>query len=394
MATNQQIQNASDALATNPMFHMSLASKELFHSNFLYWLWISDAKAFLKLLDNLSDCEDFSKMDPKQIEVKREYQHFDLCVVEKGNPHNVLLLIENKVKSIPYIEQLEQYTAQLNDFSEKSYNKLSRKVKAQTSYDKNKQYKKVLLTLMQNIPDEEKIKQDGWSIKNYEHLVTSIKSYSKHTTNINEDEKLFIKYYQEFIEQLNSLVQGWSDTFKIGNSVLLNENLYKVANELRLHDLYGKLYYSWIACELNTRLKNAQLLGGWGKNNDKSISAKAEYTKVQPMITIAIPEVYKGAEFCIQIQGNHYRHAIARPNETFESVKGEFENKKDVCDFWWTKKYTKKFTHFGGFIYKYWKLKEEVAKNQFTEQTVNDLIVYIIKDLKKLKQKKNDWQNI
>ena len=110
-----------NALNANPMFHMSLASKELFHSNFLYWLWKLDASKFLTLLDKLSECNDFSRLTPDSIEVKREYQHFDLCVLEKGHPNNVLLVIENKVKSIPYVEQLNAYTGKLDENCKKKY---------------------------------------------------------------------------------------------------------------------------------------------------------------------------------------------------------------------------------------------------------------------------------
>lgn len=368
MATNQQKQNALDALNANPMFHMSLASKELFHSNFLYWLWKLDAKKFLTLLDKLSEdksseCKDyFGKKDPKTIEVKREYQHFDLCVLEKGT-NKVLLVIENKVKSIPYVEQLNEYTGKLDG-----------------------DCKKVLLTLMQEFPDKNNI--SGWEIKHYNDLADAIsKSY------VDTEYQTFIDYYLEFIKQLNGLVKEWLDDYENRKLVLLNEDIHNAAYELRLHDLYGKLYYSRMAYEINDRLSKEGLLNGWGMQRDKKISAKAEYTMMQPMITIAIPEVYKGAEFCIQIQGNHYRHAIARPKAKFEDVKNEFEQYKDVCDFWWTDKYTKKFNHFGGFIYKYWKLKEKVAKNQFKEINRDELKTRIIEDLTNLKNKISEWQN-
>ena len=48
MATNQQLQNALDALNANPMFRLSMSSLELFHSNFLEWLFDLDHKAFLE----------------------------------------------------------------------------------------------------------------------------------------------------------------------------------------------------------------------------------------------------------------------------------------------------------------------------------------------------------
>jgi hypothetical protein len=360
MATNQQLQNALDALNANPMFHMSLASKELFHSNFLYWLWKLDASKFLTLLDKLSECKDYFCNMIDTIEVKREYQHFDLCVLKKGT-NEVLLVIENKVKSIPYVEQLNEYTGKLDP-----------------------RCKKVLLTLMQEFPDKNNI--SGWKIKHYNDLADAIsESY------VDTEYQTFIDHYLEFIKQLNGLVKEWLDDYENRKLVLLNEDIHNAAYELRLHDLYGKLYYSIMACEINDRLSKEGLLNGWGRQRDKKISAKAEYTKVQPMITIAIPEVYNEAEFCIQIQGNHYRHAIARPNAKFEDVKNEFEQYKDVCDFWWTEKYTKKFTHFGGFIYKYWKLKRKVAKNQFEETNIDELKNHISEDLTNLKEQISKW---
>ncbi len=353
-----------NALNANPMFHMSLASKELFHSNFLYWLWKLDASKFLTLLDKLSECNDFSRLTPETIEVKREYQHFDLCVLEKGT-NNVLLVIENKVKSIPYVEQLNEYTGKLDG-----------------------DCKKVLLTLMQDFPDRENVRNDNWNIIDYNLLATRIKECFSSITGA---EKIFIDHYLKFIEQLNGLVKEWLDDYNNRKLVLLNEDIHNAAYELRLHDLYGKLYYSRMACEINKILSDKGLLNGWGTQRDKKISAKAEYTMVQPMITIAIPEVYNDAEFCIQIQGNHYRHAIARPNAKFEDVKNEFEQYKDVCDFWWPEKYTKKFTHFGGFIYKYWKLKRKVAKNQFEETNIDELKTHIIEDLTNLKEQISKW---
>ena len=352
-----------NALNANPMFHMSLASKELFHSNFLYWLWKLDASKFLTLLVKLSG-DKLSECKAKTIEVKREYQHFDLCVLEKGT-NKVLLVIENKVKSIPYVEQLNEYTGKLDG-----------------------DCKKVLLTLMQDFPDRENVRNDKWNIIDYNLLATRIKECFSSITGA---EKIFIDHYLKFIEQLNGLVKEWLDDYNNRKLVLLNEDIHNAAYELRLHDLYGKLYYSRMACEINKILSDKGLLNGWGTQRDKKISAKAEYTMVQPMITIAIPEVYNDAEFCIQIQGNHYRHAIARPNAKFEDVKNEFEQYKDVCDFWWPEKYTKKFTHFGGFIYKYWKLKRKVAKNQFEETNIDELKTHIIEDLTNLKEQISKW---
>ena len=185
MDTNQQVKNALDALNANPMFHMSLASKELFHSNFLYWLWKLDASKFLTLLDKLSgdklsECKDYFCDMIDTIEVKREYQHFDLCVLKKGT-NEVLLVIENKVKSIPYVEQLNEYTGKLDE-----------------------NCKKVLLTLMQDFPDRKNVRNDNWNIIDYNLLATRIKECFSSITGA---EKIFIDHYLKFIEQLNGLVK-------------------------------------------------------------------------------------------------------------------------------------------------------------------------------------------
>ena len=86
-------------------------------------------------------------------EVKREYNNFDLCIVEgnpkgdveeeeellqerelpsdrNGNEHTeevqggrILFVLENKVKSIPYEDQLKQYSSEAEELNRKFYHK-------------------------------------------------------------------------------------------------------------------------------------------------------------------------------------------------------------------------------------------------------------------------------
>ena len=110
MATNQQLQNALDALNANPMFRLSMSSLELFHSNFLEWLFDLDHKAFL-------ECFSLTVSNPTACTIEREY-HLgttklatgknkqwvtDIAVFENGN---LILIIENKIKSTPSKGQL------------------------------------------------------------------------------------------------------------------------------------------------------------------------------------------------------------------------------------------------------------------------------------------------
>jgi hypothetical protein len=68
------------------MFHLSLGSKELFHSNFLYWLSIVDRDAFLSVMHGLAKVEKFwweDSYSQDNIEVRRESRNFDLSIYVK-----------------------------------------------------------------------------------------------------------------------------------------------------------------------------------------------------------------------------------------------------------------------------------------------------------------------
>ncbi len=72
------------SLKSNPIFQLSLASKELFHSNFLYWL-SQDEKLkglFQKVISSLCDNKIIWN-DLGDYVVLREYKNFDLCICKK-----------------------------------------------------------------------------------------------------------------------------------------------------------------------------------------------------------------------------------------------------------------------------------------------------------------------
>ena len=95
-----------EALKKSPMFQLSLSSKELFHSNFLYWIWNISPALFKDIINELLG-HNSSKTWPDKYSVKREYNNYDLCVVDSID--TVKLVIENKVKSIPNLKQLKAY---------------------------------------------------------------------------------------------------------------------------------------------------------------------------------------------------------------------------------------------------------------------------------------------
>lgn len=117
----------SDALRNSPMFQLSLSSKELFHSNLLAWLaedpdttnlFVEVLKLFRLKEERAIELADGIRNGTYM--VLREYKNFDFCICEKLRnwkedseeeyvPGQVVLVLENKFKSIPYEVQLKGY---------------------------------------------------------------------------------------------------------------------------------------------------------------------------------------------------------------------------------------------------------------------------------------------
>ena len=156
-----EAQDCYKNLEKSPMFKLSLSSKELFHSNFLEWLSTVEMEQFKKLILQMAGVQCGKERDDwtwdLTWEVKREYNNFDLCIVE-GNPKGnveeeedlrqerelhldggenehaediqggrILFVLENKVKSIPYEGQLKQYSTEAEEMNGKFYYKEAEK---------------------------------------------------------------------------------------------------------------------------------------------------------------------------------------------------------------------------------------------------------------------------
>lgn len=97
-------------LRSNPMFRLSMSSLELFHSNFLEWLFDLDHEAFLKCFaprfSNPAACtieREYHLGTTKLATGKNKQWVTDIAVFENGN---LILIIENKIKSTPSKGQL------------------------------------------------------------------------------------------------------------------------------------------------------------------------------------------------------------------------------------------------------------------------------------------------
>ena len=119
---------------------------------------------------------------PEKYIVKREHKNYDLCVTDAEN--NVFLVIENKVKSVPYKEQLDIYMAASPDASH------------------------LLLALADEFPDKAEIKKD-WTVVNYEILSRALRKFISDAA-LGSYQTDILLDYADMIESLHQIQKQWT----------------------------------------------------------------------------------------------------------------------------------------------------------------------------------------
>lgn len=110
--TTNIIEEQLQRLNRSPLFAISLSGKELSHSNFWAWLLeqeVEENHPFIEVF-----IPDFYQNECTFISVEREKKHVDLTITYKNKANETkVLIIENKIKSIPTKEQLIRYEEEL-----------------------------------------------------------------------------------------------------------------------------------------------------------------------------------------------------------------------------------------------------------------------------------------
>lgn len=219
----EEIRNIILRLKNNPLFYMSQASKELFHSNFWEWLAEKNTIETLKIFsdkdyeeNNLSFKREYNqtckKTSPEKEKIKSKN---DMVFIQgKGGKRKVVLVIENKVKDFPYEKQLKRIRASFNNDEAIEY---------------------VLVTLYLN----EGQHFDGWNkILRYNQIADRIKP-EQFTEN--EFESSLIKSYTEFCKTLHELASALPITTDYDFTFSLNRPLMIKLNEVKLAEGYSKM---------------------------------------------------------------------------------------------------------------------------------------------------------
>lgn len=360
-------------LQKNLVFHLSLNSKELYHSNLLNSIATKYPNLFNKVLENLD--VDF-KISEEQMP-KREHKNLDFCVLDKGK---IVFALENKFKSIPYKEQLDKYNGTIGNKDDQPV-------------------QRVLLTLSTNFPDREAIEQlnPKWKIVTYEGYIEALQSALKDENLNNELEKNQNKIEWEFDKQLYIRYCNWVSTIAEYINGKLNSPDKKWSDmfdsdleEIRMNDIWQKVYVNHIVEQLKKNIvkqlkKNCQNLptndvGELVKHNNsknnpyEGIFVESNFTK-GAFFGIVIPHKVpdKNNWFCvvIQIQNNYYRIGVVYEKELYQNnkvYKNHIDNQANALLNYYERK---KFNCFdGSFPYKYFDWAIDYKKRQ-----IKDLLI-------------------
>ena len=262
-------------LKKSNLFFLSLHSKELFHSNFIAWIAERDKEAFRTFF------EDFTGIQlPNGFTVKREYKNFDLCI---GQDASISCIIENKVKSMPYAEQLEKYSEKLESMGAKDA-------------------KKVLLSL----PTESLPHVEGWVCRTYEDLANSLAGI---VTSFKGYNKFILEDYIEFIKTLHQLQEEWGIPEKYKAAFTMDDE----TKVLRIDDLCQKIIYSKVLNQIIDELDYKNCVIGSSLNKlkaykgEKKVFADCGLSRSIGLLEVKV-KVNSGYVLGIQLQGAQYRY--------------------------------------------------------------------------------------
>lgn len=354
-------------LKKSPMFNLSLSSKELFHSNFLAWIAEDEdtKELFVSILElfglDNNTATDYAKgirEQPPRYIVKREYNNFDFCICEnidnweKGFkqdaeekiPGRVLLVLENKFKSIPYKAQLEEYQTEVVGLNEqasvneakwlclkdepnkKPHGKSAIYKCKKDKVDKNYNGQKchfVLLSLAKEVcglsikteKSQRVIKtadDNQWHFVTYkqysEKLRVQTKSQSNFKCNVILDYASYIDTFCKYL--INKIPQ---DILKEKWTSILSSNSELVA--IRMDDIWQKLIVNLIAVRFCEKYKKECVFGNDAKtfienNNLKDkVHVASGFSRGTGLFEVKI-KIDDECLFGIQIQDGYYKRLL------------------------------------------------------------------------------------
>ncbi len=271
----ENIIDLKNNLKNNPLFQLSLSSKELFHSNFLYWMATTEQlrpvfcgamnslyrpEIFVEKPDGWCICVGDNHVGLDECVVLREFKNLDFCICKKvkekdnGNDYmldddtntdvdeldrdkagEILFVIENKVKSICTKQQLVGYNQKILEHN-LPYYKMDCGVKRlkDIKIDQNRLPKCMLLSMVKEFAEKEAINgmaNDCVSITKGKSVVTvkgmswKIADYAKLSNSLQKTSSSgCLSFSQQIINEYAAFIGTFSDMLN-GSVININEDI-------------------------------------------------------------------------------------------------------------------------------------------------------------------------
>ena len=280
-----------DVLKQSPIFAMSLGSKELFHSNF--WKYLLDTKECSDLIKLFFGNIDLSK----GYEVEREKEHMDLVITINDQKY----VVENKIKSYPSKEQLENYSK-----------------------------KDISCGVITGIKEPPFAPPEPWHFVSYSEIANTLRAITFSNQFLNE----IVKDYCEVLDAINYLMD---ESLKESNNVLSfwSENT-DLLYDINLMDVYRKLkgddfvHFFNDKYQKDLETKANELSIGWRYATDRSFN-NAKATLSFKFIKRDELDDYI-SEIGIQIEGEQFRLFFGVDGDNKENLFKKGLSVKWFCD--------------------------------------------------------------
>jgi hypothetical protein len=275
---NTRIKEICGLLNDEAVYHWSLHSKELFHSNVLGWFCEKYAQAATQVLQRWAP-----PRDTTEHWVLREKHNLDLVVQLPGLAP---VVIENKVFSPPDESQLDRY-------SDDNVQKLEKAEKIEVGAQ-------ILLSLSPPNWDALTYTSNNgkeWRYMSYRDLASALEEVAYEITGFDGD---VLRRYLVFIELLQELTDEVS-AIKNENTFSFNAETKDFLKVARLDSAFGKLRARSAIADVRESMKSH-------KNFD-DITFHADFTNGEPLVE-AMLRCANGDELGWQLQGTHWRLAV------------------------------------------------------------------------------------
>lgn len=326
---NKDSNDEIEYLKNSPIYAMSLGSKELFHSNFWAWLMRKD-KGFVKVFFNEID----DKLLPEKEDfdyVKREEKNRDITIHTNDGG---IYIIENKIKSLPYVEQLAKYQIEAGTSFKGGVIAALKAPNFDTDVEYTVTVNKKDYKVKVHKEDEYKysFEIDG----NESHKFWEFMSYSDIEKKINKKigslkgkAKTVTEMYCETVENLCEIVSEKLNEID-SNQAEWNFDDAKDFEKIKFDDVYKKLKLDILKEQILEKLKKDNYIdrSQISENQNFIFRVETAYSNKQPSISFKF--VYKESDkvtdiysFGIQIQNGGIRRYAETKVGKMKNFKGE-----------------------------------------------------------------------